>query len=287
VARTGLSSLAVLAVTIVAGLVFALGIGRALGVRWRTRCLIGIGTTICGASAIAALAPVLRARGEEIAYSVSVIFLYNMLAVILFPGIGHTLGLSDHGFGLWAGTAINDTSAVVAAGFAFSKAAGTYATVVKLTRTVLIIPLVLGFSLALPWLDRSDTAVAGRQHLATRLSRAVPGFILLFVLATVANTLGVVGTAAPLIQLVARYVLVLALAAVGLQARWRVFAGAGLPPYCSGSVLGPSSRWPAWQCRAGRRSFDRPPSRGSNPALRNRRAARSRGPRAGPRVSAT
>ena len=75
----------------------------------------------CGASAIAALAPVLRARTEEIAYSISVIFLFNMLAVLVFPPLGHVLGLSDHGFGLWAGTAVNDTSAVVAAGFAFSK----------------------------------------------------------------------------------------------------------------------------------------------------------------------
>ena len=95
-----------------------------MNVHWRMRCLIGIGTTICGASAIAALAPVVRAKAEEIAYAISVIFFFNMLAVFTFPTIGHLMGLSDPGFGLWAGTAVNDTSAVVAAGFAYSHDAG-------------------------------------------------------------------------------------------------------------------------------------------------------------------
>ena len=118
------------------------------------RCLIRIGTTICGASAIAALAPVIRAKAEEIAYAISVIFFFNMLAVFAFPAIGHLLSLSDPGFGLWAGTAVNDTSAVVAAGFAYSHDAGTIATIVKLTRTtVLIIPLVIGFGLLVPWFE--------------------------------------------------------------------------------------------------------------------------------------
>jgi uncharacterized membrane protein YadS len=98
------------------------------------RCLIGMGTTICGASAIAALAPVIRAKGEEIAYAVTVVFFFNMIAVFLFPTLGHLFGLSDNGFGIWTGTAVNDTSAVVAAGFAFSPTAGTIATIVKLTR---------------------------------------------------------------------------------------------------------------------------------------------------------
>jgi uncharacterized integral membrane protein (TIGR00698 family) len=193
------------------------------------RCLIGMGTTICGASAIAALAPVIRAKTEEIAYAVSVVFLFNMLAVIIFPLIGHAIGLSDHGFGLWAGTAVNDTSAVVAAGFAYSPAAGAFATIVKLTRTTLIIPLVLGFGLAIPWLD-PESRRAGRGDLGARLKRAVPWFIGLFVIASLLNTLGLIGRAAPEVQLVARFVMVVALAAVGLQGHWRAFAGAGFRP---------------------------------------------------------
>ena len=110
-------------------------LGRRMHVHWRMQYLIGIGTVICGGSAIAAVAPILRARAEEIAYSISVIFFFNMIAVFIFPALGHMMSLTDQGFGLWAGTAVNDTSAVVAAGFAYSQVAGTFGTIVKLTRT--------------------------------------------------------------------------------------------------------------------------------------------------------
>ena len=231
VVRTGAASLPLLAVTLTLGLAFPLLVGRKLGVDWRMRCLIGMGTTICGASAIAAVAPVLRAKSEEIAYSISVIFFFNMLAVILFPVLGHAMHLSDDGFGLWAGTAVNDTSAVVAAGFAFSKVAGTYATVVKLTRTTLIIPMVLVLGLLMPWLDPSP---ADEGHILRRVGRAIPWFIGLFILASLGNTLGLVGGAAPALQSLARFVLVVALAAVGLQGNWRAFAGAGPGPLLLG-----------------------------------------------------
>jgi uncharacterized integral membrane protein (TIGR00698 family) len=235
VAHTGLASLSLLMLTMTVGLAFALLVGRAMSVEWRIRCLIGIGTTICGASAIAALAPVIRARSDEIAYSISVIFLFNMLAVIIFPFIGHAIHLSDDGFGLWAGTAVNDTSAVVAAGFAFSKAAGAFATVVKLTRTTLIIPLTLGFGLLMPFIDRGGQGTeTGAVDLRARLKKAVPWFILWFVVASLLNTLGLVGGHAPEIQTLARLVMVVALAAVGLQGYWRAFTGAGLRPLLLG-----------------------------------------------------
>lgn len=231
VAQTGLSSLSLLAVTIGTGFAVALLLGLVMGVEWRMRLLIGMGTVICGGSAIAALAPVIRAKPEEIAYSISVIFLFNMLAVIIFPGLGHMMHLTDDGFGLWAGTAVNDTSAVVAAGFAFSQAAGAYATIVKLTRTTLIIPLLLVVGLAMPFLDRADTSNAG---LGARIKKAVPWFILWFMVASLVNTLGLLGDLAPHIQIVARFVMVVALAAVGLQGHWRAFAGAGIKPLVLG-----------------------------------------------------
>ncbi len=232
IARTGLGSLPLLLVTMVMGLGTALGVGRLLGVHWRMRCLIGMGTTICGGAAIAALAPVIRAKAEEIAYAITVIFFFNMLAVFSFPLIGHVLGLSDRGFGLWDGTAVNDTSAVVAAGFAYSQAAGIIATIVKLTRTTLIIPLVIGFGLAMPWLD--PTAAHGEVSLGRRVYQAVPTFILLFVAASVLNSLGALGHYAPNVQLLGRWVMVVALAAVGLQAHWRAFVGAGTKPLVLG-----------------------------------------------------
>jgi uncharacterized integral membrane protein (TIGR00698 family) len=230
--HTGAASLPVLLLTIAIGLACALSIGRAMSVQWRIRCLIGIGTTICGASAIAALAPVVRAKAEEIAYSISVIFFFNMLAVFIFPTIGHIIGLTDSGFGLWAGTAVNDTSAVVAAGFAYSTDAGTIATIVKLTRTTLIIPLVVGFGLLMPWLD--PTPMHQGTSLAQRVYQAVPIFIVLFVLASFLNTLGLMGDLAPNVQIAGRWVMVVALAAVGLQGHWRAFTSAGARPLLLG-----------------------------------------------------
>jgi uncharacterized integral membrane protein (TIGR00698 family) len=234
IVHTGLGSLPLLVVTMTSGLVCALWLGKSLGIDWRMRCLIGIGTTICGASAIAALAPVIRAKAEEIAYSVTVVFFFNMVAVFTFPALGHLLGLTDNGFGIWAGTAVNDTSAVVAAGFAFSQAAGTTATIVKLTRTTLIIPLVLGFGLALPFLVKDESA--GGQSLAKRVYAAVPTFIILFVLAAAANTAGLIGSHAMQVQMLGRVVMVVALAAVGLQGHWRAFVGAGSRPLILGLV---------------------------------------------------
>jgi len=232
VVSSGATSLPILGLTITLGLAFPLLLGRMFGVQWRMRCLIGMGTTICGASAIAALAPVLRAKHEDIAYSISVIFFFNMIAVFIFPALGHMMHLSDDGFGMWSGTAVNDTSAVVATGFAYSHAAGTYATIVKLTRTTLIIPLVLGFGLLMPWLDPEHAGEA--THLWARLKKSVPWFIGLFVIASLVNTLGLIGPFAPDLQLFARFVLVVALAAVGLQAHWRAFAGAGVGPLLLG-----------------------------------------------------
>jgi uncharacterized integral membrane protein (TIGR00698 family) len=232
--RTGVASLPVLLVTIGVGLVCALVLGRTMSVHWRMRCLIGIGTTICGASAIAALAPVVRAKAEEIAYSISVIFFFNMLAVFMFPTIGHLMGLSDPGFGLWAGTAVNDTSAVVAAGFAYSHDAGTVATIVKLTRTTLIIPLVIGFGLLMPWFEVRPERDS--ESLLQRVYQAVPVFIILFVFASLLNTVGLMGQLGPAIQVCGRWVLVVALAAVGLQGHWRSFTGAGTRPLLLGLV---------------------------------------------------
>lgn len=234
IVHTGLGSLPLLAVTMGAGLICALWFGKFIGIDWRMRCLIGIGTTICGASAIAALAPVIRAKAEEITYSITVVFFFNMVAVFVFPALGHLLGLSDNGYGIWAGTAVNDTSAVVAAGFAFSQAAGTTATIVKLTRTTLIIPLVLGFGLALPFMQKDEGDDS--QSLVKRVYSAVPIFIILFVLAAAANTAGLIGSHAMQVQTLGRVVMVVALAAVGLQGHWRAFVGAGSRPLILGLV---------------------------------------------------
>jgi|GEM_PF-2582742 len=116
------------------------GLGRLLGVRGDAQLLIGVGTGICGASAIAATQAVVKAKESQVAYAIGTIFSFNVVAVLAFPQIGHLLG--PHAFGLWAGTAINDTSSVLAAGYAYGGDAGSYAVVVKLTRSLMIIPIV-------------------------------------------------------------------------------------------------------------------------------------------------
>lgn len=98
-------------------------IGKALGLNWKLSNLISAGTGICGGSAIAAIAPVIDAEDSDIAYAISATFLFDMAMIVLFPIMGRAMGLSDIAYGLWAGTAVNDTSSVVAAGYAFSEAA--------------------------------------------------------------------------------------------------------------------------------------------------------------------
>ncbi len=121
-------------------------IGKALGLDWKLSNLISAGTGICGGSAIAAIAPVIDAEDKDIAYAMSATFIFDMIMIVAFPFMGHLLGLNDMAYGLWAGTAVNDTSSVVAASYAYSEAAGDFATMVKLTRTLTIIPTVLVFA---------------------------------------------------------------------------------------------------------------------------------------------
>ena len=137
VLKVGRFSLTVMVFTLAT--CFGLGyvIGRALGLNWKTSSLINAGTGICGGSAIAAIAPVIEASDLDVAYGMSATFLFDMIMIIVFPLLGRWMGLSDAAFGLWAGTAVNDTSSVVATGYAFSEAAGDFATMVKLTRCLL------------------------------------------------------------------------------------------------------------------------------------------------------
>ena len=179
VARTGMSSLSVTLATIAAAFFSALVFGRLLRVPAKLALLIGTGTAICGGSAIAAITPVVKPDPHDAAYSLSTIFMFNILAVLIFPVFGHLLGMSDRGFGLWAGTAINDTSSVVAAGYAWSAQAGDYATIVKLTRALLIIPLTLILGLYYGLKVRKNEPRDVRS-----IIRAVPWFIVWFVVAS-------------------------------------------------------------------------------------------------------
>src|SRR3990172_1075265 len=143
VVRVGAGSLAVIVATIVLALGLTALVGRWLRAPSRLVSLIGVGTAICGATAIVTVGPILEAEDQEIAFAVAAIFLFNMLAVVVYPLLGHALGLTDRIFGVWAGAAIHDTSSVLAASYVYSDAAGQVATVVKLTRTLMLVPLAL------------------------------------------------------------------------------------------------------------------------------------------------
>jgi uncharacterized integral membrane protein (TIGR00698 family) len=228
---TGTSSLVVMVGTLAIGIPVILLLGRLLGVDRTLTRLIGVGTGICGASAIGALAPIIGAEEAAIAYAITTIFMFNIAGVLLFPLLGHLMGLSAHGFGLWAGTAINDTSSVVAAGYSFSASAGAYAVVVKLTRTVMIVPVSVIFA-AVVARERSrsnagDTTVAARARL--------PRFIVLFLLASALNTLGLFGSLGQhVLPAVGQFLIVVALAGVGLSADLRAMARTGYQPILLG-----------------------------------------------------
>ena len=148
IAKVGAVSLPIIVSTISTSLIVSFVLYKLLNMPANISTLIGVGSSICGGSAIAATAPVIRAGDEEIAQSISVIFLFNILAALIFPTLGGVLGLSNEGFGLFAGTAVNDTSSVTAAASAWDgmhPGANTLdqATIVKLTRTLAIIPITL------------------------------------------------------------------------------------------------------------------------------------------------
>jgi uncharacterized integral membrane protein (TIGR00698 family) len=247
VLSTGLSSLPVLLGTLVIALAVAWVVGRALGLRSSVRTLIGVGTAICGASAIAAVDAVIGAAGADVSYAVATIFTFNVVAVLLYPTLGHLLGLSQHAFGLWAGTAINDTSSVVAASTIYGHAAATYGVVVKLTRTLAIIPICLGLAV---WRGMSARRGEVAEQVTVgeggrpgprpgfQLRQVVPLFILGFVAAVAVNTVGLVpGHWHAALSELATWMITAALAAIGLSTRLDSIRRAGLRPILLGGVL--------------------------------------------------
>jgi uncharacterized integral membrane protein (TIGR00698 family) len=226
VATVAADSFAIMIVTLAIGLGAILLIGRWFRLEEPMAALIAAGTAICGASAIAAVAPVVNASGRQTGRAVAVIFAFNLTAIALFPLIGHAIDLPSPRYAVWAGTAVNDTSSVLAAAFAFGPATVASAATVKLARTLMIIPVVLLFTLTSA---RAVNAGEGgwRAAAAARL-RLVPLFVIAFLAGATANTAGLVPSAvtsaSPQIALLGT---VVALAAIGLTVDLRSFAGSG------------------------------------------------------------
>lgn len=229
VVRTGLDSIWVTLVSITAAFVTAWLLGRWLGIAPKLKLLIGVGTAICGGSAIAAVTPVINPEEHETAFAISTIFLFNIVAVLVFPALGHWMHMSDAGFGLWAGTAINDTSSVVAAAFSYSAAAGEYATIVKLTRATLIIPICLVLALYVAWKEKKQ----GANNFS--LARIFPWFIVWFLVASLVRSTGLIPAAIlPYLQTAAHGLIIVSLTAIGLSSDMRRMATTGLRPIVLG-----------------------------------------------------
>lgn len=238
VVRTGRSALPVMLGTLTVGLVGAALVGRRLGLDRETRTLVGVGTAICGASAIATTSAVIGASEVAIATSVTTIFFFNVLAAVLFPLVGHALGLSQAAFGLWAGTAVNDTSSVVAAGTVFGASALATAVVVKLTRTLMIVPVSLGLALGTHRRARAAARTGGQDAPPVVWTRLVPPFLVLFLVAAAVNSTGVLpGGWQPALGWTARLLTAVALAGVGLLTPVEGLRRAGWRPLALGGVL--------------------------------------------------
>ncbi len=237
VVRVGVSSLPVMVGTLAICLVAAYVIGRWMGIVGDLRTLIGVGTGICGASAIAAVTPVIGAVGVDVAYAVSTIFLFNIAAVLTFPLLGHLLGLSQHSFGLFAGTAVNDMSSVVAASTTYGATAANYAVVVKLTRTLWIIPVCLGLAAVA---GRRSRLESGARATAPRfrLRRLVPWFLVGFLLVAAANSAGLIPAHSHhALGLVSTFLITTALSAIGLSTDLSSLRAAGPRPVLLGGIL--------------------------------------------------
>lgn len=213
-------------------------VGKSLGLDWKLSNLISAGTGICGGSAIAAIAPVIDAEDREIAYAMSATFLFDMVMIVLFPMLGHWMGLSDMAYGLWAGTAVNDTSSVVAAGYAFSEQAGDFATMVKLTRTLAIIPTVLIFALINVRLKRKAAQNGSVEAEKVKMSSLFPWFIVFFVLLSVVNSVGLIPAAVSAFsKQMSKFLMVAALAAIGLNTSCKDMKKAGFAPMLHGFII--------------------------------------------------
>ena len=217
-------------------------IGKALGLNWKLSNLISAGTGICGGSAIAAIAPTIDADDNDVAYAMSATFLFDMAMIVLFPIMGQAMGMTDQAFGIWAGTAVNDTSSVVATGYAFSEGAGDFATMVKLTRTLAIIPTVITFAFVQLHLKRKE-ALANSQNGSElkanfSIAKIFPWFILGFLaMSIVASVFPIPATVVSGTKSASKFLMVCALAAIGLNTSFSRMKKAGIRPMIHGFII--------------------------------------------------
>jgi uncharacterized integral membrane protein (TIGR00698 family) len=243
--QQGLAILVVIIVTMLAGIVAIYGVGRLLRLPRALALLLSVGTTICGGTAIAIVAPILRAPEDETSYAIGTISLWGLAAILIYPLIAHRLGVSDVVFGVFAGTAIHSTPQVVGAGFIYSEVAGHTATAVKLVRNCFIAPVVL--AVALTEAPRRASASggtasgapssAGGAGAASSLRKAFPWFLFgFFVLAGLNSAELIDGAIAALMGRAGKLLMLVGMAGVGLNTNLGAFRAIGLRPLAVGLI---------------------------------------------------
>ena len=212
-------------------------IRKAFKLNWKLSNLISAGTGICGGSAVAAIAPVIDADDKDIAFAMSSTFLFDMVMIALYPLMGKALGMTDMAYGIWAGTSVNDTASVVASGYAFSEAAGDFATMVKLTRTIAIIPTVLVFAWIGVRMKKRELQAVGDGK-KVNIMKIIPWFIGGFLLLAIVNSVGLIpGAVSGMMKSASKFLMVTALAAIGLNTSLTDFKKAGLAPMFYGVTI--------------------------------------------------
>jgi uncharacterized integral membrane protein (TIGR00698 family) len=251
---TGLGAVVILVIDIVLVLGVILALGRYLGTSSRLAALIGVGTAICGNTAIVAAAPVIKAEERDVSFAVATITLFGTAAVIVFPFIGHALGMSDVLFGHWAGAAVNDTSQVTATAFSYSLPAGETATIVKLTRNTLMVPVIFavgtwfamreaspteGSAGRTPSPERSPVSTSpGRPSLLGSARKAVPPFLFGFLAMALANSVGLIpAELADVLVTFSQLFIVMALVGVGLSTSLASLRATGPVPFLMGFAV--------------------------------------------------
>lgn len=210
---------------------------KIFGINWKLGNLISAGTGICGGSAVAAIAPVIDAEDKDIAFAMSSTFLFDMVMVALYPIMGKALGMTDIAYGIWAGTSVNDTASVVASGYAFSEAAGDIAMMVKLTRTIAIIPTVLVFAYIGTRIKHKEMQKTSEGK-KVNVMKIVPWFIAGFLALAIANSVGIIPVAVSgVLKSTSKFLMVSALAAIGLSTSIADFRKAGLAPMFYGITI--------------------------------------------------
>ena len=210
---------------------------KLFGLNWKLSNLISAGTGICGGSAVAAIAPVIDADDKDIAFALSSTFIFDMVMVALYPIMGKALGMSDIAYGIWAGTSVNDTASVVASGYAFSEVAGDFATMVKLTRTIAIIPTVLVFAYIGTRIKQKEMQTLNNGK-KVNIFKIVPWFIGGFLVLAIANSVGLVSAeVSDIMKTASKFLMVTSLAAIGLGTSITDFKKAGLAPMFYGITI--------------------------------------------------